>query len=140
MFFDNILDRLVTRSLPPLVLTQAVRRPRVHLDAAAVAAAYNRGDSLEEIARRLGAPPETVRQAAIRGGALMRRLGRTVGGPHNGRRLTEDQHRAIVADYQRGLTLRTTARVHGCSHQGVVYVLKAAGVPRRSKGRRPVAP
>lgn len=36
--------------------------------------------------------------------------------------------------YKQGLSLRQVAEIMGITHQGVVYLLEAAGVERRSRG------
>jgi DNA-binding CsgD family transcriptional regulator len=93
-----------------------------------IATAYQQGQTIEQIAARLGCSISPVR-------AALRRAGVETNGP--GRRRRPVDAADIVERYSAGATLAELGVVYGVSSKVIADVLETRGIARRSPGRRP---
>jgi uncharacterized protein (DUF433 family) len=92
-----------------------------------IASAYRSGETIEQIAARLGCSITPVR-------AALRRAGVATRGPGRRRRSVDADD--IVERYSAGATLAELGADYGVSSKVIADVLETRGIARRSPGRR----
>lgn len=98
-------------------------RPR-RLDHGQVVVLCQQGESVEEIARRLGCSARTVRQILKQSGV------------HTIRRHGSVDHDRVISRYIEGASIECVAEEVGCSKAGVFHVLRANNIPTRTGAKR----
>lgn len=96
---------------------------------AEVAADYEAGATVEDLAERHGCSTTSIRSILRTAGVEARRPGP--------RSPLEGREAEVAADYERGATVRGLAEAYGANGRTIRKVLAEQGVTMRARGRRP---
>lgn len=101
-------------------------------DEPALAAAYEAGATVEELAEAHGCSVTTVREVLASAGVTLR--------PRGPRSPLAGREEAVVAGYEAGATVRDLVERYGANQRTIRKVLADAGVTMRPPGPRPASP